>query len=156
MMLPLQPDGRLNALLNVADIHLIPQRTEAEAFALPSKLAGILASGRPLIAQAEGGELAAATRRCGVLTRPGDAAAMAEAILELAANPVRRRRLGEAARQLALEHLDRDAIIARYEQRLAWLVSRAGLVRRPLPRTGHVARADDRFAARTPAQLRRG
>jgi colanic acid biosynthesis glycosyl transferase WcaI len=123
ILLPLQPEARLNVLLNVADIHLIPQRPEAEAFALPSKLAGILASGRPLIAQADGGELAAATRRCGILTRPGDAAAMADAILELAANPARRYHLGDVARQLALEHLDRDAIITCYEQRLTWLVS---------------------------------
>jgi colanic acid biosynthesis glycosyl transferase WcaI len=157
MMLPLQPEAPLNALLNVADIHLIPQRAEAEGFALPSKLAGILASGRPPIAQADGGELAAATRRCGILTPPGDAAAMAEAILELAANPARRRRLGEVARQLALEHLDRDAIIARYEQRLTWLVSsQAASVRRRRGRAGHMVRADDRFSARTPAQLRRG
>ena len=48
---------------------------------------------------------------------------MAEAILELAADPDRRRRLGEMARQLAVEHLDREIIIARYEQRLSWLVS---------------------------------
>jgi colanic acid biosynthesis glycosyl transferase WcaI len=157
IMLPLQPEARLNALLNVADIHLLPQRAEAEAFALPSKLAGILASGRPLIAQADGGELAAATRRCGILAPPGDAAAMAEAILELAANPARRRRLGEVARQLALEHLDRDVIIARYEQRLTWLVSsRAARAGRRRARAGHMVRADDRFIARTPAQLRRG
>jgi colanic acid biosynthesis glycosyl transferase WcaI len=157
IMLPLQPEARLNALLNLADIHLIPQRREAEAFALPSKLAGILASGRPLIAQADGGELAAATRCCGVLAAPGDAAAMAAAVLELAANPARRRRLGEVARQLALEHLDRDAIIARYEQRLTWLVSaRAAGVRARRGRAGHMVRADDRFTARTPAQLRRG
>jgi colanic acid biosynthesis glycosyl transferase WcaI len=157
IMLPLQPEARLNALLNVADIHLLPQRAEAEAFALPSKLAGILASGRPLIAQADGGELAAATRRCGVLAPPGDAEAMSEAILELAASPARRRRLGEVARQLALEHLDREAIIARYERRLTWLVSsRAARAGRRHARTGHMARAHDRFTARTPAQMRRG
>jgi colanic acid biosynthesis glycosyl transferase WcaI len=157
IMLPLQPEARLNALLNVADIHLLPQRAEAEAFALPSKLAGILASGRPLIAQADGGELAAATRRCGVLAPPGDAEAMSEAILELAASPARRRRLGEVARQLALEHLDREAIIARYERRLTWLVSsRAARAGRRHARTGPMARAHDRFTARTPAQMRRG
>ena len=66
-LLPLQPEASLNALLNAADVHLLPQRAEAEAFALPSKLAGMLASGRPLVAQAEGGELAAATRHCGIV-----------------------------------------------------------------------------------------
>jgi colanic acid biosynthesis glycosyl transferase WcaI len=153
-MLPLQPEAWLNALLNAADIHLLPQRAEAEAFALPSKLAGILASGRPLVAQAEGGELAAATRHCGIVAPPGDAAAMAEAILELAADPARRRRLGEVARQLAVEHLDRETIIARYEQRLTWLV--AGRTAR-VHRGGEMARTVDRFTAtRAPAQMRRG
>jgi colanic acid biosynthesis glycosyl transferase WcaI len=157
IMLPLQPEARLNALLNVADIHLLPQRAEAEAFALPSKLAGMLASGRPLVAQADGGELAAATRRCGLLAPPGDGAAMAAAILELAAHPARRRQLGEVARQLALEHLDRDPIIARYEQRLTWLVSsRAAGGRRRRGRAAQMMRADDRFAGQSPVQLRRG
>jgi colanic acid biosynthesis glycosyl transferase WcaI len=157
-LLPLQPESWLNALLNVADVHLLPQRAEAEAFALPSKLAGILASGRPLVAQAEGGELAAATRHCGIVTPPGDAAAMAAAIVELAADPARRRRLGEVARQLAVEHLDRETIIARYEQRLTWLVSgRSPRAHRRLERAGGMARTMDRFAAtRAPAQMRRG
>jgi colanic acid biosynthesis glycosyl transferase WcaI len=157
-LLPLQPESWLNALLNVADVHLLPQRAEAEAFALPSKLAGILASGRPLVAQAEGGELAAATRHCGIVTPPGDAAAMARAVLELAADPGRRRRLGEVARQLAVEHLDRTTIIARYEQRLTWLVSgRAARAHQRLDRTGRMARTVDRFAtSRAPAQMRRG
>jgi hypothetical protein len=82
---------------------------------------------------------------------------MAEAILELAADPARRRRLGEVARQLALEHLDREAIIGRYEQRLTWLVSsQAAGARRRRAQAGDLVRADDRFTARTPAQLRRG
>jgi colanic acid biosynthesis glycosyl transferase WcaI len=157
-LLPLQPEAWLNALLNAADIHLLPQRAEAEAFALPSKLAGILASGRPLVAQAEGGELAAATRHCGIVAPPGDAAAMAEAIVELAADPDRRRRLGEVARQLAVEHLDRETILARYEQRLTWLVSgQATRVRRRPDRPGGMEHAIDRFpTTRAPAQMRRG
>ncbi|HEX6110740.1 MAG TPA: WcaI family glycosyltransferase [Geminicoccaceae bacterium] len=157
LLLPLQPEVRLNALLNAADIHLLPQRAEAETFALPSKLAAILASGRPLIAQAEGGELAAATRRCGILVAPGDASAMAAAITELAADPKRRRRLGQIARQLAEDHLDREAIVARYEQRLSWLVSsRAAGSRAARAGAGHMAPRVPQFAARTPAQLRRG
>ena len=157
ILLSLQPEVRLNALLNAADIHLLPQRAEAETFALPSKLAGILASGRPLIAQAEGGELAAATRRCGILVAPGDSEAMAMAIIELAADSKRRARLGQIARQLAEDHLDREAIIARYEQRLSWLVSSHAVGSRAA-RTGagHMAPRVPHFAGRTPAQLRRG
>ena len=157
ILLPLQPEGRLNGLLNAADIHLLPQRAEAENFALPSKLAGVLASGRPLIAQAEGGELAAATRRCGILVAPGDAEAMATAIIELAAHPNRRRLLGQIARQLAEDHLDREAIIARYEQRLTWLVSSpAARSRTARTGAGHMAPRVPHFTGRTPAQLRRG
>jgi colanic acid biosynthesis glycosyl transferase WcaI len=156
ILLSPQPEVRLNALLNAADIHLLPQRAEAATFALPSKLGGILASGRPLIAQAEGGELAAATRRCGILVAPGDAEAMAKAIIELAADPKRRRRLGHIARQLAEDHLDREAIIARYEQRLSWLVSAPPRARVAPAGAGQMAPGVAHLAGRTPAQLQRG
>lgn len=48
--LPLQPIERLNDWLNAADIHLLPQKAEAADLVLPSKLLGILASGRPVVA----------------------------------------------------------------------------------------------------------
>src|SRR5262249_58295907 len=50
--LPLQPPERFNEFLNVADIHLLPQRREASDLVTPSKLLAILASGRPVIATA--------------------------------------------------------------------------------------------------------
>lgn len=141
-LLPLQPEARLNELLSSADIHLLPQRAEAEAFALPSKLAGILASGRPVVAQADRGELADAARRGGIVVAPGDAAAMTAAIVALAADPARRRRLGAEARRFAERHLDREPIIERYEQRLARLLA---------PRTVAARSRERRFA---PARLK--
>jgi colanic acid biosynthesis glycosyl transferase WcaI len=132
-LLPLQPRERLNDLLNMADIHVLPQRAEAEHFALPSKLGGMLASGRPVVAQTTGGELARAARDCGVATAPGDAAAMARAIADLAADAGRRRRLGRVARRLAEAWLERDVVLARYESRLHELTGR--WLRAPAART---------------------
>lgn len=121
-LLPLQPSERLNELLNVADMHLLPQRPEAESFALPSKLSGMLASGRPVIVQTDGGELARAAGECGVVVPPGDAAAMGAAVIALAKEPKRRRALARAARRFAEHNLARERILARYEQRLEQLV----------------------------------
>jgi len=45
--IPLQPLDRLNHLLNLADIHLLPQKADAADLVMPSKLTGMLASGRP-------------------------------------------------------------------------------------------------------------
>ena len=113
-LLPLQPRERLNDLLNLADIHILPQRARAASFALPSKLGGILASGRPVVAQTEGGELARAARVGGVAVAPDDPGSMVGAILALCADAERRRRLGRAGRRFAETHLDREPIIARY------------------------------------------
>lgn len=124
LLLPVQPAERLNELLNLADIHLLPQRPEVASFAFPSRLGGMLASGRPVVVQARRGELARTVHGCGVVVRPGDARAMAAEILSLARDPARRARLGEAGRAFALAHLDRDQIAARYEQRLVALVER--------------------------------
>ena len=49
---PLQPIEKLNELLNCPDIHLLPQRADAADLVMPSKLTGILASGKPVVATA--------------------------------------------------------------------------------------------------------
>jgi colanic acid biosynthesis glycosyl transferase WcaI len=128
-MLPLQPRERLNDLLNLADIHILPQRAQAASFALPSKLGGMLASGRPVVAQTDGGELARAARAGGLAVAPGDPAAMIDAILALGADGESRRRLGRAARQFAENYLDRELIVQRYVSRLAAQVAAGNTVR---------------------------
>jgi colanic acid biosynthesis glycosyl transferase WcaI len=114
--LPLQPAERLNDLLNLADIHLLPQRADAADLVMPSKLTGMLASGRPVVATAgQGTQLGRVVSGCGVLTPPGDGAALANAIAALVADPAQRRVLGRAARAYAEQHLARDAIMSRFE-----------------------------------------
>jgi colanic acid biosynthesis glycosyl transferase WcaI len=86
---------------------------------MPSKLAFMLASGRPVVAGASPGTaVERAIEGCGYAVAPGDGAAMAEAVRELAGNPQERRRLGEAARARAIADWDREAILTGFEQAL--------------------------------------
>ena len=123
-MLPLQPDERFNDLLNLADIHLLPQRPFTASFALPSKFGGMLASGRPAVIQAEEGELARVGRTCGLVVRPGETEAMAAAVRKLAADPVRRTELGEAARRYALAHLGKEHVLNRHVEQMHEAIAR--------------------------------
>lgn len=111
----LQPFERLNDLLGMADIHLLPQRADAADLVMPSKLTGMLASGRAVVATAgEETGLGKVVRQCGVAVPPGNAEAFAEAIRMLACDPARRQALGRAGRVYAEEHFGRDAILTRF------------------------------------------
>lgn len=79
--LPLQPASRLNDLLNLASLHALPQDHAAADLVLPSKLTGMLASGRPIVATAAAGtELAELLRDIAIIAPPGDSRALARAI----------------------------------------------------------------------------
>ncbi|QOT80001.1 glycosyltransferase WbuB [Cupriavidus basilensis] len=121
--LPLQPAGMFASLLAAADIHLLPQRAGAADLVMPSKLTGMLASARPVIATAEPDtELGRVVAQCGVLVPPGDAAALAAAIDTLAAQPALRAHLGGAGRRWAEQHLDRDMVLGELEKALFALI----------------------------------
>jgi colanic acid biosynthesis glycosyl transferase WcaI len=112
--IPLQPLPRLNELLNLAEVHLLPQRAAAEGLVMPSKLTAIMASGRPVVATAgHGSELACAAREGGIVVSPGDAQALASAIRCLLDDEALRRKLGAAGRAYALANWEREAVLQR-------------------------------------------
>ncbi|PXW93252.1 colanic acid biosynthesis glycosyl transferase WcaI [Sphaerotilus hippei] len=115
-MLPLQPAERLNELLGMADIHLLPQHPGAADLVMPSKLSGMLASGRPVVTTSHPGtELERVVGRCGRVVSPGDADAFAQALRELADDAPRRDELGTAARHYAEQHLAQSSVLKRLE-----------------------------------------
>lgn len=117
--LPLQPPEKLNELLNMADIHLLPQRAEAEDLVMPSKLTGMLASGRPVIATAyQGSQLDTVVSQCGVVVQPGSSRQLADAIIELLEDPEKRSDLGRKARAYAEKCLGREQVLAQFEKEL--------------------------------------
>jgi len=126
--LPLRPIELLNDLLNTADIHLLPQKASVADLVMPSKLLGMVASGRPVIATAKGGtEVARVVAECGIVVAPEDAGALADAIVSLAGDPERRQRLGRKAREFAVRACEKDAIIGAFERELLSRVSKENL-----------------------------
>ncbi|HJY79625.1 MAG TPA: glycosyltransferase WbuB [Candidatus Binatia bacterium] len=120
--LPVQPAERLNELLNLADIHLLPQRADSVDRVMPSKLTGMLASGRPVVATAHPcTQVAQVVAGRGIVTPPGDAVALTKAILHLATRPAERAQLGQAARAFALAHWSREEILRRFEEEIGRL-----------------------------------
>lgn len=118
--LDLQPAERLPDLLAMADIHLMPQRAGAADLVMPSKLTGMLASARPVVATALAGtELANVVQLCGIVVPPEDPVAMTRAVLELAGNASWREQLGQAGRHHALHQIDRESVLQRFEKNLS-------------------------------------
>ena len=115
----MQPVERLNDLLNLAEIHLLPQRADMADLVMPSKLTGMLASGRPVIATADTGtQVHKVVSQCGVVVPPGDAQALGIAIQRLSKDRAARHRLGEAARKYAVANMDSARILLEFERAL--------------------------------------
>lgn len=131
--LGLQAGENFAELLRAADVHIIPQRAEVADLVLPSKLGGILASGRAVIAMAKPGTgLSDEVGKGGLIVAPGDADALAAAIRKLAGDPALCRSLGENARTIALARWDKAAILVGFERSLAALCRSGRTLPRPV------------------------
>ncbi|MDH5325767.1 MAG: WcaI family glycosyltransferase [Gammaproteobacteria bacterium] len=121
--LPLQPVEKLNDLLNTADIHLLPQRDDVADLVMPSKLSGIMASGKPCVATAkENTQVWRILQGCGIVTPPADLEAFVRAILELSNNQELRNDLGRNARHYAESNLDKETVLTSFESRLSSMI----------------------------------
>jgi colanic acid biosynthesis glycosyl transferase WcaI len=119
LMLPVQPGDQFNRLMNCADVHLLPQKGNAADLVMPSKLTGMFATGRPVIAGAAAGtQIADVMGTLGLVVPPDDVPAMVEAVRVLAADPSRCKAFGANARQYAVRHLSRDPILNHFRSQL--------------------------------------
>jgi colanic acid biosynthesis glycosyl transferase WcaI len=118
-LLPLQPLERLNDWLNLATVHLLPQRAGAADVVLPSKMMGILASGRPVVAcSPAGSELGELAEQAGLRVEPEDPSAFAAAVRRLIEDGGLRQRLRERAREVAEQRFGKEAVLRRLEREL--------------------------------------
>ncbi|MGO9392736.1 glycosyltransferase [Rhodoblastus sp.] len=101
--LPLQPPGRFNQLLDLANMHVLPQMKQASDLALPSKLGAMLASGKPIVVTAEPDtELAELLHGSALLVPAGDPVALAAKIKEAASTDLGRLKSNQLRLALSL------------------------------------------------------
>ncbi|WP_180123815.1 glycosyltransferase WbuB [Acinetobacter sp. YH12097] len=127
MFLDLQPFERLGELLGLADIHLLPQRADAADLVMPSKLTGMLASGKSVIATADAetelGHVITQGAKCGLIVEPENGQVFAQAILELSYDAERRKSYGQNGRYYAEHHLSKSQILMNFERELFKVIS---------------------------------
>ena len=125
---PFQPEERFSDFLGLADLHVLPQERGAADLLLPSKLGGMLASGRRILVTADAGtELALFLGDSCAFVPPGDAEAMAEAIAREAGTPADPD--AGAARLQRAASLAKSTVIGRFVAAVTeWRVAQAALV----------------------------
>lgn len=124
----LQPWARVPEMLAAGDVHLIVQKEEAADLVMPSKLTNTLAAGRCVVATAsEGTALYQVVAECGVgvACPPESADDLYDAVIELTSDSKRRVTMGHAARDYAEKHLEKNAILERFERDLYALAQRS-------------------------------
>ena len=122
--LPLQPYENLCDFLNLADIHLLPQQSGAADLVMPSKLTGMLSSGKAIIATAdEGTEIHSVLQSRGLTVRPEDTLGFINAIQYFVDHPDERINCGANARKYAESHLNYKAIMNNFFNELKKLAT---------------------------------
>lgn len=119
--LPYQPREQLSESLSAADLHVVSMHENVSGCLCPSKLYGILAAGRPVLAIAdETTDLRQIVdeHRLGWCCQPGDPKAIAESVRQAASEATERMSAGQRARQLACRQFDRRVVTRQFSQML--------------------------------------
>jgi colanic acid biosynthesis glycosyl transferase WcaI len=101
MVMPFQDSNNFNNILNASHVHLVTLKEGLEGMAVPCKIYGILASGRPVIAIVPGNsEIAFVVKEenCGIVVNPDDTDGLIKAILLLKNDEALRRQMGHNGR----------------------------------------------------------
>jgi colanic acid biosynthesis glycosyl transferase WcaI len=129
--LPYQERRVLRLSLGVPDVHLISLRPELEGLIVPSKLYGIAAAGRPIVAvTARDGEIAGLVRRhdCGIVVEPGEGELLADTLSCLRADPGRLAEMGRRARAMLDARFTRQNAFQRWRSLIEELPKYPNLV----------------------------
>jgi len=114
LLLPLQPEADVSAMLAASDILLLNQRRTVKDTVIPSKLLMYMAAGRPVLAAVNVDSQGASLLReagGGVVVAPEDPQALATAVIEARTRPEQLEAQGRRNRRYAEQHFEREAIL---------------------------------------------
>ncbi|GAB4197728.1 MAG: glycosyltransferase family 4 protein [Sandaracinaceae bacterium] len=135
IFVPPRPRDELAELLATADVGLVTTRRGERGLRFPSKLFGVMASGRPVLAAADpGSELASIVERsgCGLVVTPEDPEALAAGVRALyEAGPETRAAMGRRGRTTCEREFTRSVATQRYRSLLEELVGSPHTARMP-------------------------
>jgi colanic acid biosynthesis glycosyl transferase WcaI len=120
--LPYQPRELLPQTLSAADVHFVGLARGLSGFAVPSRLYGILAVGRPVVVAADSdSETARLVQElgCGLVVPPGRPELLARTLRELASGLHDLAAMGMRGRAYAETQADRLVAVRRYRELLA-------------------------------------
>lgn len=121
--LTFQPGELLPKFLQLADVHLLPQKADIADLVMPSKLNGIFASGKPVIATSvKGTELYDVVNGRGVVIDPTDSEGFSMALSQLLRDEHRAYTLGRFGRQYAEENLEKEKVLSAFRQEISHLL----------------------------------
>lgn len=123
---PHQPRERLSESLAVGDAHWLSLRPEFEGLIVPSKVFGIAAAARPVVAVCDlQGEIPMmiSANDAGIAVAPGDASGLAAAIVALADDRAACRAMGDRARVMLQQGFRRGSALTQWEERLEELAA---------------------------------
>ncbi len=116
-LLPYKPRSELNESLNACDLALVTMKAGFGGVVVPSKLYGILATGKPVIAVCPSdSEVVSIIKEnnCGIAVSPGDVNGLVKAISGLYADRELVKTMGENARKVFLAKYDRHIETNKY------------------------------------------
>jgi len=123
---PYQKRSRLPLSLSSADVHVVGLASGLSGYVVPSRLYGILAAGRPVIAAAdEESETARLVREvgCGLVLPPGRPDLLARTIREAADGAFPLEEMGRLGRAYVEQEADRLVAMERYRNLVAEMLA---------------------------------
>lgn len=120
--LPTLARERYIEALHASDVGLVALSADLRSPAIPAKLQNIMSVGCPVLAVVPDGSAAARVVKdaaCGLVTKPGDGAALLQAVALMRSDPQLRRRLADAGRRYADRHFGLPSAIDSFEAALS-------------------------------------